>query len=300
VLIGKRHDADAERRFASNVHAAGGHCHHSIASRHADANRKTSRRRRPVTRSLFSIATGLTMTAHMAVPVLGQADDPVTLPTGEMDAAERDRIDAAIVDLLERNPELPAMYIGIWDPERGAYTAAYGTADLDSGRAPSVDDHLRIGSVSKTFTGAVILQLVDEGLVELDATIEETAPELASRFPEVADRTIAQLLTMSSGIPDYANVPDGVISGVGETPTRVWEADELIQAGIDGGLSEPGTSGYSTTNYILLQEIAEEITGTSLNDLITERVTGPLALDAHGREIPAREWLGQRLSLIHI
>lgn len=230
-------------------------------------------------RSLLSVATGLSMAALMAAPVLGQADDPVALPAGEMDAAERDRIDAAIVDLLDRNPELPALYIGIWDPERGAYTAAYGTADLDSGRAASVEDHLRIGSISKTFTGAVVLQLVDEGLVELDATVEETAPELASRFPDVADRTVAQLLTMSSGIPDYANVPDGVVGGIAADPSRVWSADELVQIGIDGGLADPGTPGYSTTNYILLQEIAEDVTGTSLADLIAERLAGPLALE---------------------
>ena len=64
----------------------------------------------------------------------------------------------------------------MWDPARGAYTAAYGMADAAVGRAASVDDHFRIGSISKTFTAAVILQLIDEGLLTLDQTVAEADP----------------------------------------------------------------------------------------------------------------------------
>ena len=56
------------------------------------------------------------------------------------------------------------------------------------------------------------------------------------------------------------------------------DRDQLIDAGIGKGLKPAGTGGYSTTNYILLQEVAEEITGTSLQDLIAKRITGPLGM----------------------
>jgi D-alanyl-D-alanine carboxypeptidase len=58
----------------------------------------------------------------------------------------------------------------------------------------------------------------------------------------------------------------------------VWEPEELIAAGVTAGVQPPGTPGYSTTNYLILQLIAESITGSPLEDLITQDVTEPLGL----------------------
>ena len=118
----------------------------------------------------------LVLALAMAVPA---AAADVELPTDPMAAEDTTAIDAGIAAIMEEHPEVPAFYVGIWSPERGSYRQAYGLADVAAGRPASVDDHFRIGSVSKTFGAAVILQLVDEGLLALDDTVADADPELA-------------------------------------------------------------------------------------------------------------------------
>jgi D-alanyl-D-alanine carboxypeptidase len=199
--------------------------------------------------------------------------------SAEDETAVNDAVETFMDDLFG-----PAVHVGIWDPEKGFVVKAYGEAEV--GSTPSTaDDTVRIGSITKTFTATVILSLVDEGKLALDDTIEDAAPELAAKYPEVADRTVEQLLGMTSGITDYLNVPDGLVKQITENPDTEWSADDLIAAGIAGGVAPAGTEGYSTTNYIILQEMAEEITGESLTDLIQSRVSEPL--DLTGTELPS-------------
>lgn len=89
------------------------------------------------------------------------------LPTKPMSAVDRARVTAIVNELLAREQyqiEVPGLLIGIWSPTQGVYRAGFGQADLKSPtRRPKPSDSFRIGSVSKTFTATVILQLVDEG-----------------------------------------------------------------------------------------------------------------------------------------
>ena len=201
------------------------------------------------------------------------------LPTAPMSAEDSAKLAAVIESTYSADiaKDFPALWVGVWDPEKGAYAQAWGEAVV-GGRKASVDDVFRIGSVTKTVTATVLLGLVDEGRLSLDDTVAKAAPKVAEAHPEVADLTVRQLLSMTSGIPDYMNVPDGVVAGVTKDPKTVWTADQLIDAGIGKGLQPAGTGGYSTTNYILLQEVAEEITGSSLQELVAQRVTGPLGM----------------------
>lgn len=122
-------------------------------------------------------------------------------------------------------------------------------------------------------------RLVADGKLALSDTIADRLPDLAAKYPQVADITVKQLLTMTSGIADYANVPtNGIVPQAVADPNRVFTADELIANGIEGGV-KPGTTGYSTTNYIILGEIAEAVTGTPIEQLIAEKVARPLGLE---------------------
>jgi len=211
----------------------------------------------------------------------------VQLPTEPMSAEDQAAIDAGIVKIMEAHPEVPAIYIGVWDPERGVYQKAYGLADVAGKRPAALEDHFRIGSISKTFMATVILQLIDEGKLKLDDTVANVDSDLATRHPNVAAITIEQLLGMTSGIPDYMNVPDAAVAALTQAPDTVWSSDQLIGFGADGEVKAPGTGGYSTTNYIALQEIAETLTGKSIQDLIRERVTEPLGMS--GTALPPNE-----------
>jgi D-alanyl-D-alanine carboxypeptidase len=223
--------------------------------------------------ALAAIASGCGGDGSSAEPVA------VEVPTEAMSDADAASVDATVAKIWEANKtDVPTLYVGVWDPEKGVFTKAYG--ESAKGIAATTDDSFRIGSISKTFTAIVVLQLVEDGKLALDDTIQDVAPEVAKRYPTVADRTIEQLLRMQSGISDYINPEQGVVKDVVADPERVWSPDELIGRGIELGVSAPGApGGYSTTNYILLQEIAEEITGASLADLIKSDVTDRLGME---------------------
>jgi D-alanyl-D-alanine carboxypeptidase len=198
-------------------------------------------------------------------------------PVSEEDAAN---LDLLLGNLAKNSAEqFPALWVGAWDTERGAYVRAWGEAEV-GGAAATTEDVFRIGSVTKTVTATLILQLVDQGELGLQDTVAAAAPNVAEQHPEVAELTIAQLVGMASGLPDYMNVPDGIVAGITQDPSTVWTADELIDAGIAGGVQPAGTAGYSTTNYIVLQQIAESKTGSPIPELIAEQITGPLGMSS--------------------
>jgi D-alanyl-D-alanine carboxypeptidase len=202
--------------------------------------------------------------------------------TSDMSDDDQAAVAAAISAGLERAttgaPSVapPALYVGVWDPEKGTYLTAIGEAQ--PGQPATIEDHYRIGSTTKTFTASVILQLVDEGKLSLDDTIGVLLPDLAAVHPEIADVTVESLLRMKSGIQDYLNVPDSVVADVVVDPSRVWEPQELIDAALELGVEPQGTSGYSTTNFIILQLIAESVEGAPLPELIRTRLLDPLGM----------------------
>lgn len=235
-------------------------------------------------RATLTTVVIVTLALGLAAPA-GAAD--VQLPSEPMSSEDVAAIDAGIAEVMKQHPEIPAFYVGIWSPERGSYQQAYGLADVVAGRPAGLDDHFRIGSISKTFGAAIILQLVDEGLLSLDDTVADADPELAATFPEIAAIPIRDLLGMTSGIADYMNVPDAAVAALAKAPDTQWDPMDLIRYGIDEGVQPVGTPGYSTTNYIILQEIAESLTGKPIQELVQERLTDPLGMT--GTALPYNE-----------
>jgi D-alanyl-D-alanine carboxypeptidase len=209
--------------------------------------------------------------------------DTVTEATGEMSAEDQAAVDAAITAGVDRFTAgasdaamPPGLWVGVWDSAKGVYLTAQG--DAAAGQPATIEDHFRIGSTTKTFTATVILQLVDEGKLSLDDTVATLLPDLAAKHPEIADVTVESMLSMTSRIDDYLNVPDSVVAGVANDPTRVWQAEELIDVALEPGLLPEGTVKYSTTNSIIMQLIAESIEGKPLPELIDERLLTPLGM----------------------
>lgn len=156
------------------------------------------------------------------------------------------------------------------------YLAAYGTRDYGGGDAVTVDDHFRIGSNTKTMTGTVILQLVDEGELALDDPVSNYAPQV----PNGENITIAQLLNMRSGLHNYSEL----ISFnriLDQDPQKVWQPEEMVAMGLAEEPYFPPGDGfhYSNTNTVLLGMIIEEITGNSAGDEFRTRIFEPLGLE---------------------
>jgi len=184
-----------------------------------------------------------------------------------MASADAMAIDDAAAAALAEDPDLPGMWIGIWDPKKGVHIVAQG--DAVKGTTPAtIEDHSRIGSVTKTFTAVAVLKQVAAGKLALDDTIGDVLPDLAQKYPDLAPITVEQLLAMRSGIPDYANT--GAVTGpVVQDPTKVWSVDEIIATTLqEEKLQPPGTPGYSTTNYLILGLMLEAVTGQSAEDVI--------------------------------
>ena len=131
----------------------------------------------------------------------------------------------------------------------GGHTAAAGVADRRTGRPLRAGDRVRIGSVTKSFTAVVALQLVGEGRLQLSDTVGERLPGV---FPAADRVTMRQLLDHTSGIPDDIPTPMmGVFSG---DRLRVWTPGEVLGLVRDQPLRFPPGTGwaYSNTDYVLV------------------------------------------------
>ena len=156
--------------------------------------------------------------------------------------------------------------------------------------AGSIDDHWGIGSLSKTFIATLILQYVDEGLLDLEAKVPEMLPpDVLNTSQAYGDVTLYQLLSMTSGVPDFFNDPKGLLADVFSDPELEFTLQDIVDAAIaTGPVQPPGTGGYSSTNYVVLQEIAERVGGKSANELYRERIYGPLGMSLTDTVLPPR------------
>lgn len=178
------------------------------------------------------------------------------------------RVRAMLDEDASRLPSSPGQIVTVRAPGIGI------DLTLSTGE-PSPDSTFRIASITKTFTAATVLRLVEQGRLDLDSTLESAgAPDamvdaLRSDGYAVDAITVRQLLTHTSGIADYADNDTGAGSGpyseaVLADPSHVWTPLEQIRFATDyhDPLSEPGAEfHYSDTGYVLLGQIIESTTG---------------------------------------
>ncbi len=149
-------------------------------------------------------------------------------------------------------------------------TLAIGDAARNPERAMTAEDTVMIASVSKALVAAAALSLVQDGSLRLDDTVEKWLPGL---LPEGRHITIEQLLSMSSGLPNYEDSPAFPGPGVLRPKALV---DLIAKQPLD---FEPGSQGErSNTNYALLQLVLERAGHASLDELLTQRVLQPAGL----------------------
>src|SRR5215208_3511273 len=135
--------------------------------------------------------------------------------------------------------------------------------------------HFRNGAVAISYLGTVLLQLVDEGVVDLDDTIDEWLPGL----PASDQITLRMLADSTSGYVDYVPM-DSFLDALAKDPFRAWTTGELIDMSTDEPLLyKPGTNwSYSHANFVILGEALAAITGKPVEELIRERIVEPLGM----------------------
>lgn len=147
----------------------------------------------------------------------------------------------------------------------------YGKADLERDVPVSPEMVFRIGSITKQFTAVAVLQLVRDGKVRLDDPLSRFVPD----FPGAAGITVEQLLTHTSGIKSYTNVP-GFLAHVREdlTPSQIVDRVRAEPADFP-----PGTKWlYNNSGYVFLGMIIEKASGLSYADYLQQKLFTPLGL----------------------
>src|SRR5262245_37644512 len=175
------------------------------------------------------------------------------------DATHRGQL-TNILELHHAAGDFVGARIALLEPDGTVVEATAGTTSVDPASGPvDLTVPWNIGSATKTFVAVVVLQLADEGRIDLDAGIDRYLPDL----PDADRITPRQLLQHTSGLGEYLDAP-----AVRSDLQREWTPDELIAvAEAAGRVGEPGgPHHYANTNYIVLGEIIEQVTGNSWDE----------------------------------
>lgn len=161
--------------------------------------------------------------------------------------------------------------------EHGVTQATSGVADQQTGRRMRAGLHYRVGSVTKSFVATVILQLIADGRLSLEDTVERWLPGILTYGDQV---TVRQLLNHTSGVPDYVVGPYVGLYTDPDQQFRAWTPRELVALVADRPANfPPGTAwSYSNTGYVLAGMIVEAATGDTLDRELRRRISRPLGL----------------------
>ncbi|HEX5648021.1 MAG TPA: serine hydrolase domain-containing protein [Steroidobacteraceae bacterium] len=188
-------------------------------------------------------------------------------------------IDASIRKTMSQGA--PGMIVGVARHGQPLFVRPYGTANLEHDvpiRRPTV---FKLASVTKQFTAAAVLRLVQRRRLSLDDKLARFVPEL----PQASTVTLRQLLVHTSGLPDYAEDPEGQ-----RTKSVARSSQDMVAwiARLEPKfLFQPGTRwAYSNSNYALLGAVVERISGKSLEVFFREELFQPAGLTRTGFDDP--------------
>ncbi|PEP11196.1 serine hydrolase domain-containing protein [Bacillus wiedmannii] len=184
-----------------------------------------------------------------------------------------------VMDQVVTNKKIPSVIAGgLKDGKRWSY--ATGTASYEMPRPVETNFSFRIGSITKTFTASVVLQLAEEKQLNLDDTVEKWLPGVVQGNGYDGSKiTIRQLLNHTSGIAAYTDLDMRDIT-LPQNPFRYYSTDELISLALaKPPVFAPGEGwDYSNTNTVIAGEIIRKVTGDTYAEQIRKRFIEPLGL----------------------
>ena len=159
---------------------------------------------------------------------------------------------------------------------------AYGEANREWHVKNTVDTKFRLGSATKQFTAALILDLAEEGILSLYGSVSDYLPEYREDIGKLV--TIRHLLTHSSGI----TMPKMTSEEYWDFFQKRWTTRQLVEHLCSDDLAfKPGEKfSYSSAGYILLGAIIEKVTGKSYEDVLKERILDPFGMKNTGIDDP--------------
>ncbi len=186
---------------------------------------------------------------------------------------------------LQAQSGSPGVSAAVLVGDRIVFSAGVGSADLESGAPQTGTTVHNIGSISKTQAVVAVMQLVEQGKVQLDAEIQRYAPWFPRKPQPI---TVRQILTHTSGIRHYKEGEFGPAEVMSfrhydsfEESTRFWREDPLLFA--------PGSHwAYSSYASDLMQAIVESASGQPFEEYMTEHVWRPAGMINTQFDVPSR------------
>lgn len=186
-----------------------------------------------------------------------------------------------MLDSLVAETGAPGATMGVAWSDGSAIGLATGLADTASAQAMPTDGRMLAASVGKTFFSAALLGLVGEGRLSLDDPVAEWLGDEPwfDRLPNAESMTVRQIMNHTSGLTRYELHP-GFLEELRADPDRTFTIEERVRHLY--GMEPPFAPGegwtYADTNYILVARIIERVTGRDANEVIHERLLGPMGL----------------------
>ncbi|MFG2498842.1 serine hydrolase domain-containing protein [Streptomyces sp. NPDC048441] len=192
---------------------------------------------------------------------------------------------------------MPGLFAEVRDGDQ-VWRGAAGVADVATGRPVTADMRHRVGSITKTFTAAAVLQQVESGQIGLDTPISRYLPKLVPGERGAAI-TVRMLINHTSGLAEYLpyaypslkafpSPADTRPESLDDHRFTRFDPTELIEMGVTApAVGAPGGAPgvYSNTNYLLLVQLLEQVTGTTAERYITRNVIERAGL--RDTELPA-------------
>jgi CubicO group peptidase (beta-lactamase class C family) len=202
-------------------------------------------------------------------------------------------------DFLNKN-NIPGAAVAVASNGSLVYYKSYGMANVELSVKVNKETVFEIGSMSKQFISAIAMLLVESGKLELGTPIHEYLPFLPSEWMGV---TVYQLLSHTSGIPDYEEIASYDIYGQRMTPQNIIKIAHARPLDF-----EPGTHwNYSNTGYYLLSLVLEKIEGLPLGKILNKHIFEPLNMNQTGLSGPEKiilnrasgYWVNKKKQLIN-
>ncbi|MGV3616367.1 MAG: serine hydrolase domain-containing protein [Fimbriimonas sp.] len=180
-------------------------------------------------------------------------------------------VDRAALQYLQQK-KVPGCSVAIVKDGTVTYSKGYGLANLETDAPATAETVYRIGSITKTFTAALVMMQVEKGTIKLDDPIRKHLPELPEAFEKV---TVRQLLNHTSGIASYTDLTEfaGVMRNVGSAKAMI---DMSAKAKPNFAPGEGWK--YNNTGYIVLGELVAKLEGKPWAEAVQERIAAPLGL----------------------
>ncbi|MDQ0273748.1 CubicO group peptidase (beta-lactamase class C family) [Cytobacillus purgationiresistens] len=242
-------------------------------------------------------------------PQCSAAQDDECIQNEQYEDSVFSKVDAYITGEMKRQ-QLPGLSLGIVKDDRILYLKGYGHAD-PSGRPVTPDTPFGLGSISKSFTAMAVLQLAEEGKIDLDAPVQRYLQgfqyqTIVKTMDTSADTiTVRHLLNQTSGFSQISTFSN-TLSSRNDQDALEQNAMSYAEKFLHQANIKEHSFRYSNANYVLLGYIVQQISGQSYGDYVKEHIFRPLSMKnsfithdeaiEHGLATPYRRIFGYNVA----